>query len=72
MYSSESCMESLRHPYLLETLHNGCLVGEPNLLLLDEEMTESHTLVLKLLTLDLRSSSILTGQNLGLQLVGRE
>ena len=35
-YSSESCMESLRHPYLLEAVYDGWLVSEPVLLLLDE------------------------------------
>ena len=67
MYRSESGMESLRHPYLLEAVNNGRLVIEPSVLLLYEEVTESHSLVLKLTTLDLGCSGILTGQDLGLK-----
>ena len=65
-YSCESCMESLRHPYLLETVNDGRFICEPALLLLDEKMGQSHSLVLKLLTLDLGSGSLFSGKDLSL------
>ena len=59
-------MISFRHPYLLEPLDDGCLVVEPRLLLLDEQVTECHTLKLQLLALVLSCCGVFTGQYLSL------